>query len=171
MKTMWNSLRALLTLGIVVAMILGVTSAAFAQEVVEEEAPAGEEVVVDETRPLPRDEELPPAPEPAEPEPTEPIVVEPGIEEPMVISPPDETVVIDRQDLPADDTTIGIDDIAPAPGEETVISPASGAETDSGLSGWEQVAVVGAVIAALVIGVGLGAYFMRGYDKTHPIAH
>ena len=172
MKTMPNSLRALLTLGIVVAMILGATSAAFAQDVVEQEAPVGEEVVVDDERPIPRDEELPPMPEPAEPEPTEPAAVDSGIEEPMVISPPDETVTIDRQDLPADGTTIGIDEpVAPAPGEEIVISPSAEAETYSGLSGWERAAVIGAVIASLAVGAGLGAYFMRGYDKKHPIAH
>ena len=164
-----RSIRALLTLGIVVAMILGVTSAAFAQDVVEEEAPAGQEVPVDDTRPIPGDEELPPAPEPAEPEPADDMVITPGEEEPMVIAPAGETVVIDRQDLPpADDTTIGIE--GPVPGtEQSLISPA--AETDSGLTGWEQVAEVGAALAALVIGAGLGAYFMRGYDRTHPIAH
>lgn len=165
-----RSIRALLTLGIVLAMILGVASAAFAQEVVEEEAPAGQEVPVDDARPLPRDQELPPAPEPAEPEPTEPIVIDPGLEEPLVISPADETVVIDRGDVPADDAVIGIEEIVPG-NEESLISPTPGTESESGLSGWEQVTIGGAVVAALMIGAGLGAYFMRGYDRTHPIAH
>ena len=107
---MIEKIRPLVFLGIVLVMVLGVSSAALADEpaVEEQEAPSAVEVAEDEV--IPRtDDERPPAVEPAvEPEPEEPMVIAPadGIEEPMIVNP---------------EGTIGIEEnlISPTPTSES----------------------------------------------------
>jgi hypothetical protein len=145
-------IRPLVFLGIVLAMVLGVTSAALADEpaveVTEVEAPVGAEVV-DEGEVIPRDDERPPAVEPVvEPEPDEPMVIAPadGIEEPMIVNP---------------EGTIGI--------EENLIAPASGATGSEGWSADDWTVLGTSVLAALAVGAGVAFLATRQhYRKLLP---
>ena len=143
-------IRPLVFLGIVLAMTLGVTSAALADEPAVEEAvaPTGVEVVEDQV--IPRDDERPPAVEPTvEPEGEEPMVIAPadGIEEPMIVNP---------------EGTIGI--------EESLISPTPGSSS----GGWsaDDYAVLGtSVLAALVVGAGVAFLATRRHYRHQPLPH
>ena len=144
-------IRPLVFLGIVLAMILGVTSAALADEpaVEEAEAPVGAEVV-EEGEVIPRDDERPPAVEP---------MVEPGTEEPMVIAPADG---IEEPMIVNPEGTIGI--------EETVIAPNPGVSS----GGWsaDDYTVVGAsIVAALVVGAGVAFLATRKHYRHQPLPH
>jgi hypothetical protein len=141
--------RPLLMLGIVFAMVLGISSAALADDpvVTEVEAPVGEEIV-EEGEIIPRDDERPPVVEPdIAPEPgiEEPSVIAPGIEEPMVVNP---------------EGTIGI--------EEGLISPVPQSSGNGGWSADEWVAVGGSGLLALLLGAGITFLLTRRHYLQSP---
>ena len=146
-----SRIRPLVFLGIVLAMTLGVASAALADEpaVEEVEAPVGVEVV-EEGEVIPRDDERPPAVEPmVEPEGEEPMVIAPavGMEEPMIVNP---------------EGTIGI--------EETVIAPAPGSSS-GGWSADDYAVLATSTMAALVVGAGLAFLATRRHYRHQLLPH
>lgn len=143
--------RPLLMLGIVLAMVLGISSAALADEpsVTEVEAPVGEGIV-EEGEIIRPDDERPPAVEPdIAPEPgiEEPSVIAPGIEEPAIVNP---------------EGTIGI--------QEGLISPAL-QSSGGGWSADEWVAITGSALAALLLGAGVAVLLTRRHYMHHPLPH
>jgi hypothetical protein len=146
-----HEIRPLVFLGIVLAMILGVSSAALADEPAEEvEAPVGAEVV-DEGEAITRDDERTPAVEPVvEPEPEEPMVIAPaeGIEEPMIINP---------------EGTIGI--------EENLIAPAPETTESGGWSADDWTVLGTSVLAALIVGAGVAFLATRRHYRHQPLPH
>ncbi|NNL12219.1 MAG: hypothetical protein HKO82_00855 [Acidimicrobiia bacterium] len=142
--------RPLLLLGIVLAMMLGISSAALADEpiVTDVEAPVGEEIIEDGEI-IPRDDERPPAVEPdIAPGAEEPSVIAPasGIEEPAIVNP---------------EGTIGI--------EEGLISPNPQTASEGGWSADEWVAMSGSAVIALLLGAGITFVATRRHYLHHPV--
>jgi hypothetical protein len=142
--------RPLFLLGIVFAMVLGISSAALADEpvVTDVEAPVGDEIV-EEGEVIPRDDERPPAVDPE---------IAPGAEEPSVIAPApgsEEPAIVNPEG------TIGI--------QEDLISPAVPASSSGGWSADEWVAMSGSALVAMLLGAGIAFVATKRHYLHHPL--